>query len=86
MHTMFMREHNRIEESLHKYNPSWDGETLYQESRKIVGAMFQHITFNELLPIVLGPVVMDKYDLKLLTSGHFYGKCTVHDIGFYLFM
>ena len=28
MHTIWMREHNRIEERLHYINPHWDGNTI----------------------------------------------------------
>lgn len=54
MHTIWMREHNRIARRLFEINPHWRGEKLYQEARKIVGAEMQHITFNNWIPTVLG--------------------------------
>lgn len=41
IHTMFMREHNRLARALKRINPQWDSETLYQEARKIMGAYTQ---------------------------------------------
>ena len=32
----------------------WDGERLYQEARKITGAIYQRLTFYIWLPLVLG--------------------------------
>ncbi|XP_055915269.1 peroxidasin [Eupeodes corollae] len=60
MHTIWMREHNRIAIKLKEINPHWDGDTLYQEARKIVGAQMQHITYKHWLPLVVGPSGMEK--------------------------
>nr|KAF6301137.1 myeloperoxidase [Pipistrellus kuhlii] len=61
MHTLFLREHNRLATQLRRLNPRWNGERLYQEARKIVGAMVQIITYRDYLPLVLGPEAMRKY-------------------------
>uniref|UniRef100_A0A8C4V728 Eosinophil peroxidase n=1 Tax=Falco tinnunculus TaxID=100819 RepID=A0A8C4V728_FALTI len=53
LHTVFLREHNRLVTELKKLNPHWDGEKLYQESRKIVIAINQIITYRDYLPLLL---------------------------------
>ncbi|XP_033874603.3 peroxidasin-like isoform X1 [Acipenser ruthenus] len=58
MHTLWFREHNRIATELLKLNPHWDGDTIYHEARKIVGAQMQHITYSHWLPKILGEVGM----------------------------
>ncbi|XP_055601932.1 peroxidasin isoform X2 [Uranotaenia lowii] len=55
MHTIWFREHNRIAEELRRVNPHWDGDKLYYESRKVVGAMLQVITYEHWLPLIIGP-------------------------------
>ncbi|XP_037348389.1 eosinophil peroxidase [Talpa occidentalis] len=54
VHTLFVREHNRLAAALKRLNPRWSGNKLYQEARKIVGAMVQIITYRDYLPLVLG--------------------------------
>ncbi|XP_068166580.1 eosinophil peroxidase-like [Antennarius striatus] len=72
LHTMFLREHNRLARALADLNPHWDGERLYQEARKIMGAYFQVIIFKKFLKIMLGQETFDRelgnytgYDEKL---------------------
>ncbi len=55
MHTIWLREHNRIARELMRINPCWNDERIYQETRKIVGALQQVISFKEFLPALYGP-------------------------------
>lgn len=73
LHTMWMREHNRLAEQLYTINPHWDDEKLFQEARRLVAAFFQHITFKEYLPVILGPKFTKEYDLYPLDKGYFTG-------------
>lgn len=41
MHTLWFREHNSIATKLLEINADWDGEKIFQETRKIIGAMMQ---------------------------------------------
>ena len=54
IHTIWMREHNRIAKILTELNPSWSSDTVFEEARRIVIAEIQHITYNEFLPTLLG--------------------------------
>jgi peroxidase len=47
LHTVFVREHNRLADKFAQDHPDWDGERIYQEARRWIGAFCQAITFNE---------------------------------------
>ena len=59
MHTVWLREHNRCARELGGINGHWDDERLFQECRRIVGALIQKITYLDYLPKVMGP---ENYD------------------------
>ncbi|KAI1710068.1 heme peroxidase domain-containing protein [Ditylenchus destructor] len=73
MHNIFLREHNRIARQLEIMNPLWDDEKIYQETRRIVGAIFQHIVNKEYLPKLIGKTEVDRNGLTPLESGYFTG-------------
>ncbi|CAG9770577.1 unnamed protein product [Ceutorhynchus assimilis] len=60
MHTLWMREHNRLAKELRYLNPHWDSDMLYHEARKIVGAAIQHITYKHWMHFIVGPGGMRK--------------------------
>ncbi|MEL6865681.1 MAG: peroxidase family protein, partial [Bacteroidota bacterium] len=49
-HTIFVREHNRICDTLIVKHPDWSDEQIYQFARKLNGAYLQNIAFYEWLP------------------------------------
>ncbi|XP_011686362.1 PREDICTED: uncharacterized protein LOC105449063 isoform X2 [Wasmannia auropunctata] len=73
LHVVFLRLHNRIATELSALNSHWSDEKLYQETRRIVGAVVQHITYREFLPIILGLQVMKIFDLEILKKGYYEG-------------
>lgn len=73
LHHVWVGAHNRLASKLSSMNSHWSDEKIYQEARRIIGAMFQHITYREFLPIVLGREVVKLFDLELLHNGYYNG-------------
>lgn len=83
IHTTFMREHNRLCDSLAIDHPAWADETLYQHARKLVGGMLQAIVYEEWLPIMgmhipeyqgydptVNPGIMNVFNTAAYRYGH----------------
>ncbi len=61
LHTLFMREHNRIADALTAAHPDWSDEQIFQRARQINVALMQDITYNEYLPALLGDNALPDY-------------------------
>ena len=54
VHTLFVREHNRLADRIHQLYPELNDEQIYQLARRLVGAEMQMITYEEYLPAMFG--------------------------------
>ena len=61
MHTLFVREHNRLAEAIAARDAGLSGDEIYERARKIVGAQMQVVTYEEFLPVLLGPRALEPY-------------------------
>ena len=61
LHTVFVREHNRLADEIRARSPRLPGDDVYQQTRAVVGAEMQAITYKEFLPILLGPGALRRY-------------------------
>ncbi len=61
LHTLFVREHNRLAQHIQQRRPGLTGDEIYERARQKVGAYIQVITYNEFLPILLGPTALSPY-------------------------
>ncbi|MEO1007191.1 MAG: peroxidase family protein [Planctomycetota bacterium] len=61
MHTLFVREHNHWAIEIRAADPTLSGDEIYERARAIVAAEMQAITYNEFLPLLLGPDAIPPY-------------------------
>jgi len=62
MHTLWVREHNRIARNLVNADFSNDPEVVFQQARRLVVAKLQKITYDEFLPALLGNNAIPNYN------------------------
>lgn len=61
LHTLFVREHNRLVEEFAERDPGLTDDELYTAARNRVEAEIQAITYNEFLPILVGEDAIADY-------------------------
>jgi hypothetical protein len=61
LHTLFVREHNSWAKQFQAAHPGWTDGQLYQAARRMVIAEMDHVTYDEYLPLLLGPTAIGPY-------------------------
>lgn len=61
MHTLFVREHNRLAQNILNNNPSIDVDAAYERARRLVIGKIQVITYEEWLPVLIGAGAIPAY-------------------------
>ena len=62
IHTLFVREHNQLATAIAAANPGLTDEQVFQNTRRIVVAELQVITYKEFLPALLGDKALRPYE------------------------
>jgi len=52
LHTVWMREHNRLADSLALDHQDWTDEQLFEAARRLIRAQLQHVVYEEWLPVL----------------------------------
>ncbi len=61
MHTLFVREHNRMAQRLMDDNPNADPDDVFETARRLLIGKIQHVTYNEWLPMLIGQGAIPAY-------------------------
>ena len=69
-HITWLRRHNLIADALRAATGITNDEILFQETKRIVIAELQHVTYNEFLPAILDDLHMNAYNLRSKQVGH----------------
>ncbi|CAF0973676.1 unnamed protein product [Brachionus calyciflorus] len=73
IHSIWIREHNRLARALRRLNQRWSDEKLYQEARRLVIAEYQHIIYSEFLPVFVGERLATDFGLLPRENEFFVG-------------
>lgn len=92
MHTLFVREHNRVCDLLINAVPRRQSdEWIYQQARRIVIGEMQNIVYHEFIPAMLGDKALDPYtgyranvdasiDIMFSTAAYRWGHSAIRNV------
>ncbi len=63
MHTLWLREHNGIANTIKENTEGLTNDEIFQEARQILIAEYQHVIYAEFLVAVLGSAQITLYEL-----------------------
>ncbi|XP_065371103.1 peroxidase [Calliphora vicina] len=66
IHTIMMRNHNRIAKELNIQHPDWNDDQLFQKAKSINIDIYHRIVIDEWLPVVLGTSMTN--EIKMIKS------------------
>lgn len=72
MHSMFLREHNRVATELSSINWHWNDDRLFWETRRIMIAVYQHIIYDQYVPSVIGAAGNKEFNLNPTTDDTYF--------------
>ena len=65
LHTLFVREHNRIAKEMKLINPKASDELLYQSARRVVIGEMQNIVYGDYLETIMGVHLASRFGLNI---------------------
>ncbi len=65
MHTLWLKEHNRLAAAIRAAHPFLVDEDIYQEARRYLAAEWQNIVYSEFVPMVVGPTQARKHGFNV---------------------
>lgn len=77
--TVLIRYHQILARRLKAINPSWSSDKILQTVKSIIIAISQRITYTDFMIPLVGPVMMERYDLTLLEKGYWDGYDPYHN-------
>ncbi|GMS81003.1 hypothetical protein PENTCL1PPCAC_3178, partial [Pristionchus entomophagus] len=64
LHTIYLRQHNRWAEQIQVLRPTWNDNQIYQETRRLMIALYQSHVYSEYLPKIIGEQKMQQFNLN----------------------
>ncbi|XP_050540462.1 peroxidase-like [Daktulosphaira vitifoliae] len=80
-HVIFLRLHNILASYFQKLNSHWSDEIVYQEARKVIGAIIQIITYKDFIPSILGKQFSEQMGLSIYKNKTVYNEKLMSSTG-----